>query len=266
MIDIQWKGKVGYGDIVSPICYAHNLSFKLKEQVSLTFRWDHDNQYKYSARDPETLWERADFVNEWCDKQDTNVFVNHSFSNPLNINHTSYDWDNLKSDPWHNYWSSHTPLHFSRGPLIVVNATTDNTQSLEQYGKKWKDPVAEKWSEFVALLAKRNYVYIIDYSTPILQAYAVLREAKGFIGYHGGLAWLARFTHTPSVLFTGGGKLSKQSFPYAKLIDRRERMQEVADDVDRFLDVSRTLTVAHRDAYHSSYIPASQLLNDLIHV
>ncbi len=80
MIDIQWKGKVGYGDIVSPICYAHNISYKLQVDVNLTFRWDDGPDHKIHPKDPETLWERACFIDRMCYQGSTNVNVFHKFS------------------------------------------------------------------------------------------------------------------------------------------------------------------------------------------
>ena len=36
-VEIDWKGKIGYGDIVSPICYAHNVAQKNTCDVDLNF-------------------------------------------------------------------------------------------------------------------------------------------------------------------------------------------------------------------------------------
>ena len=56
---IDWKGKIGYGDIVSPICYAINQSIIRNEVVTLNFYWP------YTLEDSkhfefETLRYRAD--------------------------------------------------------------------------------------------------------------------------------------------------------------------------------------------------------------
>ena len=39
-VEIDWKGKIGYGDIVSPICYAHNVAQKNTCDVDLNFYFD----------------------------------------------------------------------------------------------------------------------------------------------------------------------------------------------------------------------------------
>jgi carbamoyltransferase len=39
---IEWKGKIGYGDIVSPLCYAHNQSEIIGKLVNLQFYWPHE--------------------------------------------------------------------------------------------------------------------------------------------------------------------------------------------------------------------------------
>lgn len=236
MIDIQWKGKIGYGDIVSPICYAHNLSHFLKEKVNLTFRWDHDEFKKIADSDPETLAERADYLASIVDVRDTDVVVSHSFNDPLDINHTNYDWNVVGRDPYHNYWRanaghSNTPTT----KLIVVNSTRFNQQSLKQYGKSWKDPVAEQWEYLVDEMKYiRGFdVVEVNYTTPIAQLTEMLRYAQLFIGYHGTAAWVARYIGTPTVMFSEQPGFTSSSFPNAFVMKNLEQ-QHFLDNIDEF--------------------------------
>ena len=41
LVKIDWKGKIGYGDIISPICYAHSMAQKNCCDVELIFHWPH---------------------------------------------------------------------------------------------------------------------------------------------------------------------------------------------------------------------------------
>lgn len=263
MIDIQWKGKVGYGDIVSPICYAHNLSYKLGTRVDLTFRWDGDSQYKVDARDPETLWERASFLSSRCEKDRTNVNVIHRFNSPLSINHTNYDWDVVGKDMFHNYW---VPAESKkREPeLIVINSTEGNIQSLKDYGKEWKDPAANDWLFIKVALKEKGYdVVVVDYRTPINVLWDLLQRAAGFVGYHGTAAWVARLCHTPSVLFSAGGKLSQRAFFNACIVEKSELVPKTIDNILPLLSKSLAASEVARDHYFREYTIPTRTLRHL---
>ena len=255
MIDIQWKGKIGYGDIVSPICYAHNVSHKLQEAVTLTFRWNHGYDHKIDPSDPEPLWQRASYIDMLCDKEGTDVTVLHKFNSPLDINHTNYDWNVVGKDKFHNYWYSKQVQRDHDPNLIVVNSTIGNTVSLKDYGKPWKDPIADKWNYVTKLIQEKYKVEVVDYRTPIVELVRLLRRAKGFVGYHGTAAWVAKFTHTPSVLFADGGMLTRNAFPYAKIIKDTTTLRNTISKLDTHLQeaVESTIeTICDYDKYHPS--------------
>lgn len=262
MIHIQWKGKIGYGDIVSPICYAHNISHKLQVPVNLTFRWEHDVTHKIHPRDPETLWERAAFIEKMCHKGSTCVTVLHKFRNPLDINHTNYDWSVVGKDPFHNYWFPREP-NKRASKLIVVNSTEQNVVSLKEYGKSWKDPAAQSWPHIVEQLKKKYPVEVVDYRTPVKDLIDMLRVAKGFVGYHGTAAWPAKFMHVPSILFSNGGKLTHTSFPYA-MISPAESWVNTLTNIEALINYVAVKTADIRHEY-KSYIPGREFLQHLKH-
>lgn len=266
MIDIQWKGKIGYGDIVSPICYAHNLSHKLQIPVNLTFRWEHGVTQKIHPRDPETLWERASFIDRMCYKGSTQVMVVHRFENPLDINHTNYDWNVVGKDPYHNYWFPSDPNPVKRtSRLIVVNSTEENVVSLKDYGKSWKDPAANYWPDIIKALKKKQYgVEIVDYRTPINDLIKMLRTASGFVGYHGTAAWPAKFMHTPSILFADGGSLTQNAFSYAIIQRSAQDWANVISNITSLLNHAG-VKAAQARAEYKTYIPSKQFLRHLRH-
>ena len=51
MITINWKGKIGYGDIISPLCYAHNIAQKNCDDVTLHMHWMHKRGEKFKPED-----------------------------------------------------------------------------------------------------------------------------------------------------------------------------------------------------------------------
>ena len=217
MIEIKWKGKIGYGDIVSPICYAHNVSFKLQTKVNLVFYWAHGSEQKVYSVDPETLWYRADYLNNICCKTGTDVSVTHKFDTQLHINHTNYDWKVVSKDEFHNFWFPRDIYCHSK-KLIVVNSTTGNIQSLQDYGKPWKDPIADQWDNVIDQISNLGFfVEVVDNRTPIDHLVYLLKTAKGFVGYHGTAAWPAKLLQVPSILFSCGGNLSRGAFPAAHI-------------------------------------------------
>lgn len=214
VLSIDWKGKIGYGDIVSPICYAHNISNKLQTKVKLNFLWDRGINDRIERTDPETLWQRANLIHMMCVKDNTQVDVFHHFNKTMEENHTNYDWDIVGSDPFHNYWMPRNKWKRTRN-TIVVNSTTKNKLSLMDYGKAWKDPVNKSWQQVVNQLSEHFNIVEVNYSTEIDTLVRELSDAVGFIGYHGTAAWVAKFLHTPSLIFSQNKSLTWGSFPYA---------------------------------------------------
>lgn len=261
MIDIQWKGKVGYGDIVSPICYAHNLSFKLKTKVNLTFRWSHGPLEKSHPSDPETLWGRANYINTLCKKEGTDVTVSHSFDHPLNINHSNYDWDVVGRDIYHNYWMPEKIGVFDTD-TIIVNTTERNVVSLQKYGKAWKDPMAGQWHKVIDKLSKKYKVRVVDYRTPVEKLHLLLQRARGFVGYHGTAAWPARFMHTPSILFATGGSLTRNAFPYAQIESTLDNMDTILDNPEPWFVRGEQMIKRSIEQY-ATYMPSEKFQKSL---
>ena len=96
---IHWKGKIGYGDIISPICYAHNEADKRKEPVDLVFHFDHDSGTKFKDQDAETINERVDFIRDHTTPSKYPVRVDQYCNSRMESNHTNYSDNNLS---YHN--------------------------------------------------------------------------------------------------------------------------------------------------------------------
>ena len=257
MIKIMWKGKVGYGDIISPICYAHNVSNKLNEHVQLAFHWAGDALEKIDPSDPETLWERANYIDSLCEPTRAGVTVIHKFKNPIDFNHTSYDWDVVGHDYYHNYWFPRDQKQSSDHKTIVVNSTQGNTVTLKQYGKSWKDPVADQWPYIVDLLSRSFDVVVVDYRTPIRDLCEMLRTAAGFVGYHGTAAWPAKFMHIPSIIFSDGGNLTRCAFPYTRVYTANDDITSSLRDIEYQFDEIRADIKTFTQGY-SSYMPSEK--------
>lgn len=251
MLTVNWRGKVGYGDIVSPICYAHNVSNKLDTKVKLVFHWNHGSSYKICEDDPETLMERASFVFDRCIK--ANVELEHRYNSPLpkNFHHDNYEY----TDDLHNFWYSRE-RNLGYTDEIVVNGTHHNMVTMEQYGKTWKDPIGEaKWAEFVETLSKTHKVIDVSYRTPIEDLFKYMRRAKCFIGYHGTAAWVAKFTQMPMIVFSTKKSLTTSAFSHAALKTAME--DDFIDNIDRYIVHSKRKMEDTLQRYPSYTLPKS---------
>lgn len=219
MLSVNWKGKIGYGDIISPICYAHNVSNQLDTKVKLVFHWPHGPSFKQCNEDPETLMERASFIFDRCVK--SNVVLEHRYDSilPSNFHHDNYDY----TDGLHNFWYS-KDRNNAYTEEIVVCGTHHNSITMADYGKTWKDPLGEKaWSDLVIQLSQHHKVVDVSYRTPIQELFNTVKRAKLFIGYHGSVAWVARFLQIPMIVFSSKPKLSGMSFNQAAIKSEIEK-------------------------------------------
>ena len=251
MLTVNWKGKVGYGDIVSPICYAHNVSSQLDTKVKLVFHWPHDSSFKQYDDDPETLMERASFIYERCVK--ANVVVEHRYNSllPKNFHHDNYEY----VDGLHNYWYS-TERNIGYTEEVVVCGTHLNHVTMEQYGKTWKDPLGEQqWAAFTERLKNNFDVQEVSYRTPIDQLFRIIRRAKVFIGYHGSAAWAARFVQIPMVVFTNRAGLTGSSFNHAALKTNVE--DDFEGNLDRYIRHSKQKLEQTHNQFANYKLPQS---------
>jgi hypothetical protein len=258
MIDITWKGKIGYGDIVSPICYAHNISYKLMTPVRLEFRWKFDSTHKTNPLDPETLWERADYISNLCVKEDTEVTIVHSFEKRMHASHTNYEDYFIAIDKMHNHWYPKQPNQ-PKTNIIVINSTQGNMMSLKDYGRAWKDPVADHWPDIIQKVKEYHDVAIVDYKTPVVELFDLLRTAKGFIGYHGTAAWPARFMKIPSMIYASSDPLTHLTFFSAFLCKDKDPLTHL-DKLDNIFLTARK-RIKKYDRVYQDYVPP--LIQDL---
>lgn len=249
MLTVNWRGKVGYGDIVSPICYAHNVSNKLDTKVKLVFHWNHDSSYKIGKNDPETLMERASFIFDHCIK--ANVEMEHRYNSRLNIHHDNYQY----TDDLHNFWYCRE-RHLGYTDEIVVNGTHHNIMTMDQYGKTWKDPIGEQnWAAFVEKLKTTHKVIEVSYRTPIKDLFRYMVRARCFIGYHGTAAWVAKFLQMPMVVFSSNQPLTKSAFCHAALKTAME--DDFVDNLDAYIVHSKRKMDQTLRRYPSYTLPKS---------
>lgn len=262
MIEVKWSGGVGYGDIVSPLSYAHNISFYSGIPIKLIFEWKFPKEYKYNPEDKNCLWEDSDYINSIMRKEGTEVSLEHRFSVDSNLRISNYNEDLMLHDPLHNYWSvsneyiTHRP---SGRKKIVVNTTLRNIEPFSLYNDrkaKWKD-TQRNWSDVISWI--ENYTdyecVLIDYRVPVEKCIEELQDASLFIGYHGATAWLARMCKTPSIIVSiKDSYLSHYSFRYAIRTDKL-RVSDIANIESLIYKASTLIDIFDDDMRERKYDP-----------
>lgn len=244
-LSINWKGKIGYGDIVSPICFAMNEAERLEDFVFLNFHFSHHDGTKFKERDAETINDRVDFIWEHTEKPTQKVMMMQFMESRISYDHTNYNPTN-ETLPYHNLRFSDTYRWKGQGDHIAVIPSTRNKKQFRDYAPKkaWKDPMVDKWDEYIDNIDTK--VEQVHYETPIKEACEILSSAKLVVGYHGSAMWLARWIGAPMVVYSDRS-ISQKVFPWCvhnpnqldlpislgKSIDKK---YEVLRNLERYLE------------------------------
>lgn len=210
-VTVNWRGKIGYGDIISPICYAHNQADRLHQQIDLNFYFEHTEGTKFKPTDSETINQRVEYISENTTPSVHIVNVNQIYNTKIDYNHTNYSDSPLS---YHNLRFSKTPWT-GTGNHIAIVSSVNNKKQFSQYakGKQWKDPLAGQWDEYIRKLSKKYSIELVHYETPIHEAVEIINTSQLVIGYHGSAMWLARWLAAPMVVHSSRA-LSKSVFPW----------------------------------------------------
>ena len=211
-LSIDWKGKIGYGDIVSPICYAMNEAERRDDSVFLNFHFSHEDGTKFKDRDAETINDRVDFIWDHTKKPRQKVRMMQMMQSRIAHDHTNYNPTN-ETLPYHNLRFSNTYAWTGTEDHVAVVPSTLNKKQFRDYAPKkaWKDPLVGEWDEYISGIS--NKVEQVHYETPIEEACEILSTAKLVIGYHGSAMWLARWIGAPMVIYSHRD-ISQKVFPW----------------------------------------------------
>ena len=222
---INWKGKIGYGDIISPISYAYNMAEKNSTDVILRFHWKDSEPQKYKERDSETIQQWIDLTNNLITKPPFwDVKIEHVYDSPLSYNHDNYDSKDMELHNlrFSSYGLSDYNNDHSTYSKITFVTSIKHKQQLRDYdkGKAWKDPLAQTpsgmaWPRVADLIKKRGWdPRFVHYETPMQKCIDTMLSCRCVIGYHGAHMWIARMLGMPMIIFSKG-TLTKKAFPWA---------------------------------------------------
>ena len=227
---INWKGKIGYGDIISPICYAFNLAEKNKIDVVLNFHWKQEGPVKFKPEDNETIQDWVEFIANYTEPVEMfDVKINHVYNSDLRYNHDNYDADDISLhnmrfsifglNDFNNYHDTHK--------WISMVTTIKHKQQIKDYdpNKSWKDPIGESpngyaWPKISTMLNKRGWnTKHVHYEHACSSAVKKMLSTRVVFGYHGAHMWLAKWLGMPMIIFSKGGKrrnnITEKAFPWA---------------------------------------------------
>jgi hypothetical protein len=222
---INWKGKIGYGDIISPISYAFNMAEKNSTDVILRFHWPQKEPKKYKDTDTETIQQWVDMTFNILQKpQFYGVRIEHVYDSKLPYNHDNYD---AKDMELHNLRFSTLGLNdYDNGRdswnKITMVTSMKHKQLLHEYDKNkaWKDPLAQTpsgyaWPKVGELIKKRGWdIRHVHYETPYDRVIRQMLTSRCVIGYHGAHMWIARMLGLPMIIFSKG-QITQKAFPWA---------------------------------------------------
>lgn len=258
IVQVNYRREPGYGDIVSPICYAHNICAYLAVPTQLSFFYTSDDCW-YENPKGEPVGKRVEYIFENTNKRYVSTRSNLSLSQVYQDDPLHYKHNMIEGLKFHNWRVCREEIQWRDPEDYVVFVTPRNNHvPFEEYPKPemklWKNPLSDgQWEELESKFKNRKYV---DYETPIEEAVEILRHAKLVFSYHGSAGWLARWVGCPMVIFSNRPRLSKYSFPnaiirgnnYEKFFDSdyvdhcatvaQERTEELNHKLQRYLKAS----------------------------
>ena len=267
---INWKGKIGYGDIISPISYAYNIAEKNATDVVLNFHWKTSGPEKFKEGDAETIQDWIEYIDHWMEKPEFfDVEINHIYDSNLSYNHDNYffakDEEKFHNLRYHKFGSNDMKNEHLKYKELVLVTTVNHKEQFLDYdpNKVWKDPLGSTpggyaWPRVADLLQKRGWkIHHVHYSDPINVVVKKMIGARAVIGYHGAGMWLARWLQKPMFIFSKG-RVTARAFPWAQIneqwndfqIDNIEEMivkqMEDKQEIDNELRYYLTNSNVHR--------------------
>lgn len=234
---MNWKllKTAGYGDIVSPLCYA------IRNNIDVEFHMDYDESYKYE-KDPETIGDRISYISDYLNN-DYHVNVIKHYNSDLPYKHDVYNIPAMKpSEVSHNILPKRHNLNTEFADNIVFCPSFVNSDELHP-SRKWKDPLtAREWNTLIHYYEST----LVDYSTPVDELFNLIEECDVFVGYHGSCAWIARLLQKPMILFSKNHNFTRWAFPWSRIYPKANWLTDI--DKDMIYSSKR-----HEDFYENIY-------------
>lgn len=247
---IDWDCKPGYGDIISPICYAANQASEKETDVTLKFHFKDRGRFDRHPQEypcADFLEDRIEFIAKYTTPSKGSVDIQYCYRSDLGKPHTNYPESPKKTNPWHNFRLADYSMRWGNRKkvtdIVSIVSPADNWIVEVPQGKQWKMEGVHNWYDFEnGVCEGGGYpVAILDYKTPIEELVEILQRSYFCFSYHGSVAWVARWLGVPMCVISGKPEWSAWNFPTSQTINYIEHHDGVGwkHDIPRWHDRCR---------------------------
>lgn len=233
------KGTIGIGDVMYHLGVAHRWAHDHNRTVEIHFHWSHDEDYNYHFEDPETIIEKANYIQQFYYNKDQVIIkhiFNYNFSSDEELNThrllingerciISY-MDELKKRITDEDTTYRRP-NWLFDPRFKQKT---NKNKVILWRSLFNADVPQKWKIFenndiIQMLESYDYnVVEVDYRTPIREVMWHINTCDFCVGYDGMWHYVAQnfmkpmyiFSnniltelHTPGALYYGGHRIER---------------------------------------------------------
>tara|TARA_B100000575_G_C23139504_1_gene662790 strand:- start:3123 stop:3959 length:837 start_codon:yes stop_codon:yes gene_type:complete len=201
--EIDWKTTVGIGDSMYGLNIAHMRAFVNQKPTTLNLHYFHSKDFSYHYEDPETVFERNQYVMDRYMWKDI-VHINHIFDSQDTLlwKERYRNVTRIKDSDMYRYWSF-DPTYYtdSKYNKIVIWTPVQNN---EQQIKSFKLPMLDKeWQRLIFLLKEFGYEIVeLTYRTPISEVFYHIKTCEVILSYEGMWHYIAKNLFKPHIVFS----------------------------------------------------------------
>lgn len=225
--NILVRGTPGTGDFMFTMCTVFYIANLLKTKLNIIFYWNHDQQYEHHFEDPESIFEKIDYVHSICYKNELvtyeHVFdfdVDNLFRGEMLLNLSTPskkqigEKGKLTMPKGLNTWKFKP--HIMNVPVIPKKITIWRFKFNAVAPPAWKSTYTNKhWDQVVQSLLNQGWsVTEIDYRTPIRESLWHMQRSELLFGYDGMWHYFARMLYKRTVI-TGNNMIVTSHNPQA---------------------------------------------------
>lgn len=231
------------GETMMVMNMAYHDAWKTGEDTELIFYWPQPPEFKFRQDDPETQWERINYIQQFYLLPEL-VKVTHIFNytDPDdNFPHLAW-WfkrNDVETDPRavKDEWLF-DPLYKMdevKGKIVVWDWRTNKTPP--QYECKRK---VDCWEDIYSILHKHfDQVVRIHYTTPIKEAFFHITTAEQVASYCGNWHYISRNFGKPHYVFTKSHSTSFHTPQAIQYENNREVLTRLETDITKGRAVGR---------------------------
>lgn len=204
--NIRWKTTVGIGDAMYGMNIAYMRAFVNQKPTNFNLHFYHSKDYYYHYEDPETVYERFEYVKQrymWPDMVNFDIVID---SNDYSLYKKFYTGIQRRSrSELYRYWSFDPTLNTSStNRKICFWRPTGNLR--QQIGNDKHILLDWEWQRLADRLTDFGWDIVeIDYRTPISEAMYHIRTCECCLSYEGMWHYIAKNFFKPHIVISTAG-------------------------------------------------------------